>query len=250
MFLIKHRRIEVSETRPLPENYNLTNPPPNIGEAYVRLMSLEESVEHIAAQLEFADSEEYPDDETYLSWKARAITALSYQRAEIKFLERWISIQEFAHFYKDAERKEDSLLQLDAIARRLLAEMAASYQTVYNASVLPENYDAALARRDALNGLSQRFHSYFQSMYLLGEMAGVREAEVKNLIGPMVLISKKTAAEVSLLRKYLRSSSPGVNRIQLLLDVVDRVIQIGHTLTPDELTSVEEVKSYMASRDN
>jgi hypothetical protein len=214
-------------------------------------MFLEESAEHISAQLEFADPQEYPDDESFFGWKGRAVSALSHVRAEIKFIERWIGIQEFESKFRDLQTQGAPLFQLGTIVRRLSAEMVSRYQPVYGTDVPPPNYDEALARRDELNDIGQRFHGFFQGFKLLVELAGITEAEGKKLIQPMVIISQRMAQEVNFLRKYLRTYVSGSNRIQALLDIVDRVTQEQQTLTLTQIekTIVEEARSFLASRD-
>ena len=70
--------------------YSRKNPPPSVSVADSRIDELDVTVEHIAAQLDFKKPDDFPSDDDYSDWQKNAISAMSYVRAEHKFLVQWV----------------------------------------------------------------------------------------------------------------------------------------------------------------
>ena len=73
--------------------YGHQAPPTTRPLALARLDELELEKSRIETQLEHKEPEDYRTDKEFDSWRRRAIAALGHINAELRFIEKWLSLQ-------------------------------------------------------------------------------------------------------------------------------------------------------------
>ena len=71
--------------------YGHKNPPPSVDVAHERLDVLEQDIQQVKVQIEFADLNDFREDGGFREWKARAMQAIAIYSAEMSYLRSFVN---------------------------------------------------------------------------------------------------------------------------------------------------------------
>jgi hypothetical protein len=201
-----------------------------------------------------------------MDWQKRAIGALSYIRAEQKFLEKWLKAepaekpQSQLHSVKShpvvkkpeppvvqtAKRKEAEKMltaevnefrieQLRIYVRAHAEEMERRYQREYNAETAPQSLTDALARVKELKQLMRECQTIFEDVNAKATSSDISLDGLSKTKKPLVKISDDILVEVRFLKKWLtvQGWGYGVDKIleHMLALLAESKVVVGEEVT-------------------
>ncbi|MFA7309804.1 MAG: hypothetical protein WC050_02760 [Candidatus Paceibacterota bacterium] len=225
--------------------YHAGNPPLTIDAAQTRLTEVTATVHEIEGRLEFTAPEDYSSDSDHRHWMSRATKALGYWRAERDFLAQWIRSRTSLMSVENETRPGSGLGvidgDLDSRIENALAYVRERYTPCYSVSNPPGHSAAVRKRIRELQHLSARMETLYGGLRDVAAALHVSEEDLRTRMRPITQLTEQAVEE----HRYLRSVRNVANsrEVHALLAVIDRAVQNGFVLTPDEASKVTEIRS-------
>lgn len=226
------------------EAFSLQNPPDSIEIAHARLAYVEVDIEHVRAQLEFRNPDDFETDDDYFEWKGRAMSAYAHKRREISFLERWINTQELLALVLKTNKADSPISGIVSVVERVRAQLHAEYQIVYTNNIEPPDLVSAQRRKNYIDILIQKYKGVAQALTMLLDMCRVGEKERGRLVVKLVSAVVEMEKESQVLRKSLRKQRS--TAVENLLSALKRSMAEGFVLTAEESNSMSQMLGYRA----
>ncbi len=248
------------------QRFGHLNPPPSIAVAEERLEDLEVQNESVGAQLEFKVPADFRTDGEYIGWQKRAIGALSYIRAELKFLEKWLKAELAKKpqpklqsvksppvvkkpeppvvqptVKKEAEKAlTDEVIgfhveQFRVYVQAFAEEMERRYKCEYNSETDPQGVMDALRRVLALKQQMRECQTVFEDVNAKAATFGISNNDLAKAKKSLVKISEVILVEVRFLKTWLneQGSGYGVDKIlkQLIVLLAESKVVVSEEIT-------------------
>lgn len=232
--------------------YSYRNQPPSYEVALARLHELEVAVQSIDVQLQHSNPNEFPDDDTFLTWKGRATGAMGHYKAEIAYLERWMGVRGSQSGHgRDGQQHVSSgqyrtgIEEIAADVQRMTTDVRQKYKRVYVEGNMPPDVAAARKRRNEFYEPMQLCVRYFKELKSKGEASSIGEEKMVKLRKPLSTLYMEMQAESKLIGKFIRDNEPQGERVDwtlFLLSLLERAVASGFVLTDKEKATVEEIR--------
>lgn len=219
--------------------YNRFNTPPSTHEARQRLEEVERAVTRIELQLKTEKPDEWASEEEFNSWHNAAIKACAGFQTEKNFIEKWLSAQTQPHIAKKifAVSEADRLSGREKLERNI-ADAARK---------LEEKLEALTKVSTTTLGVVEKELRMRELAKLLKEV-GLALGEANNR-AQILYVGKASLPE---LRKPLTTVQGKIRDVlypqgqekfgNFLMRLVERAVQEGFQLTPQESAQVEQIR--------
>ncbi len=224
--------------------FSLQDPPDSVGIAHIRLAHIELDIEHVRAQLEFKNLDEFETDNDYYEWRGRAMSAYAYKRREVGFLERWMNTQELLASVLDASKTDSPIIGIISVMERVRAQLRVEYQIVYTRSLEPPDLVSAQRRKSYLDILVQKYKGVAQGLIMLLDLCHVDDKECRRLLTKLISSVADIEKENQLLRAFLRKQRSSA--VETLMSALRRCLEEGFVLTGEESDSLNEMFGHKA----
>lgn len=225
--------------------YSATNPPPNQADALAKVAALTRDCEEIELQLELADPRSYEIGE-YQSWRKRAISALCYKKAELKFVQKWLN-EKNMELYNPEDPNSPRLQGDHAVimqrirlfARELAAKIASRYTCLYTTESPPRDLESAHTRKAELHELNE---TLIQALALIAaewSSYTLPHNQLTATNAPLNAVISRIQQEQRVLKTYLRTRSLFATMGNTLILALKRAMDEGFVLTQDEHATLD-----------
>ena len=232
------------------ERFSRKNPPLSREVALDQVDELEETITSIESQLQFKSATDFVDTEAYRVWKDKAIAALAHSRGELRYLEKWLSVdtvkpeviaavptQVIALKTLPLTKATKAMFQQDVMAkaRTLTSEIVSALDEA------PETFEKKLLH---FRHMLQRLEQAMFDIAAAGNNAHMSRRQVIDAKQPLLQLRQKLILELSTL-KIIWMQQGGSDWKTVCRAALLRAEAEGFVLTSEEKQVLTQMDNYM-----